>query len=355
VMRRASTPVMLGNVCIGGDSPVIVQSMTKTDTRDVSATVNQIKELEACGCEIVRVAVPDREAAYSLASIKRCVTLPVVADIHFDYRLALAALRSGVDGLRLNPGNIGDKEQVASVVIAARERGVPIRIGVNAGSLPEGFQPDSPVVERMVDLALEQIGFLESLDFSLIKVSLKAFDVPSTVLAYQMIADKTPYPLHLGITEAGLPRAGAIRSAVGIGILLHQGIGDTVRVSLTAHPCEEVFVAYEILKSLGLRERGPTLVSCPSCGRAEVDIICLAEAVNERLEKINRPITVAVMGCVVNGPGEARHADIGIACGKGKAAIFRKGQVVATVGESDFLEGLMAEIDSLDRLGSEQG
>lgn len=354
-MRRASTLVRLGDVYIGGDSPVIVQSMTKTDTRDITATVNQIKELEDCGCEIVRVAVPDREAADSLAAIRRSVSLPVVADIHFDYRLALAALRSGADGLRLNPGNIGDKEQVASVVTAAREREVPIRIGVNAGSLPAGFQPDAPPVERMVGLALEQIRFMESLDFSLIKISLKAFDVPSTVLAYQAIADKTPYPLHVGITEAGLPRAGAIRSAVGIGILLYQGIGDTIRVSLSAHPCEEVFVAYEILKSLGLRERGPTLVSCPSCGRAEVDIIRLAEAVNERLERINRPITVAVMGCVVNGPGEARHADIGIACGKGKGAIFRKGQVVGTVSESDFLEVLMAEVDSLNRQGSEQG
>jgi (E)-4-hydroxy-3-methylbut-2-enyl-diphosphate synthase len=226
---------------------------------------------------------------------------------------------------------------------------VPIRIGVNAGSLPANFQPDAPLAERMVKMALEQIRLVESLDFDLIKVSLKAFDVPTTIQAYQMIADKMPYPLHLGVTEAGLPRTGAIRSAIGIGILLYQGIGDTIRVSLSAHPCEEVFVAYEILKSLGLRQRGLTLVSCPSCGRAEVDIIALAEAVSKRLEMISKPIKVAVMGCVVNGPGEAKDADVGIACGKGKGAIFRKGEVVSIVEEKDFLEALMAEVDSLGR------
>ena len=343
--RRTSVPVRVGEVWIGGDAPIAVQSMTKTDTRDVPATIAQIEQLEDCGCEIVRVAVPDREAAESLAAVKRSVSLPLIADIHFDYRLALAALQSSVDGLRLNPGNIGDEEQVSRVVAAAKEREVPIRIGVNAGSLPASFQPDAPPVERMVNMALEQIRLMESLDFNLIKVSLKAFDVPSTIQAYQMIADKIPYPLHLGITEAGLPRAGAIRSAIGIGILLYQGIGDTIRVSLSAHPCEEVFVAYEILKSLGLRERGPTLVSCPSCGRAEVDIIGLAEAVSKRLEEISKPVKVAVMGCVVNGPGEARDADVGIACGKGKGAIFRQGRIIRTVDEKGFLEALMAEIE----------
>jgi len=347
--RRISKPLRIGKVTIGGDAPIVVQSMTKTDTRDIPATINQIKELEDCGCEIVRVAVPDKEAAESTAAIKRSVSLPIIADIHFDYRLALAALQAGVDGLRLNPGNIGDKEQIARVVAAAKERKVPIRIGVNAGSLPANFQPNTPPVERMVNTALEQISLMESLDFDLIKVSLKAFDVPTTIQAYQMIADKMPYPLHLGITEAGLPRTGAIRSAIGIGILLYQGIGDTIRVSLSAHPCEEVFVAYEILKSLGLRQRGPTLVSCPSCGRAEVDIIALAEAVSKRLEKISKPVKVAVMGCVVNGPGEAKDADVGIACGKGKGAIFRKGEVVSIASEENFLEALMAEVDSLDR------
>ena len=346
--RRTSKQLRIGKVTIGGDAPIVVQSMTKTDTRDIPATINQIKELEDCGCEIVRVAVPDNEAAKSLASIKRSISLPVIADIHFDYRLALAALQAGVDGLRLNPGNIGDKEQVAIVVAAAKERKAPIRIGVNAGSLPVNFQPDAPLAERMVSMALEQMNFIESLDFDLIKISLKAFDVPTTIQAYQMIVGKMHYPLHLGVTEAGLPRTGAIRSAVGIGILLHQGIGDTIRVSLSAHPCEEVFVAYEILKSLGLRERGPTLVSCPSCGRAEVDIISLAEAVNKHMEKISKPIKVAVMGCIVNGPGEAKDADIGIACGKGKGAIFRKGEVVSTASEDRFLEAIMAEINSLD-------
>jgi (E)-4-hydroxy-3-methylbut-2-enyl-diphosphate synthase len=346
--RRISKQLRIGNVTVGGDAPIVVQSMTKTDTRDITATINQIKELEDCGCEIVRVAVPDKEAAEGITAIKKSVSLPIIADIHFDYRLALAALKAGVDGLRLNPGNIVDKEQAASVITAAKERKVPIRIGVNAGSLPANFQPEAPPAERMVNIALEQVRLMESLDFDLIKVSLKVFDVPTTIQAYQMIADKMPYPLHLGVTEAGLPRTGAIRSAIGIGILLYQGIGDTIRVSLSAHPCEEVFVAYEILKSLGLRQLGPTLVSCPSCGRAEVDIIALAKAVSKRLEKISKPIKVAVMGCVVNGPGEAKDADVGIACGKGKGAIFRKGEVVSTVSENNLLEALMAEINYLD-------
>jgi (E)-4-hydroxy-3-methylbut-2-enyl-diphosphate synthase len=351
--RRASKPLRIGKVTVGGDAPIVVQSMAKTDTRDIRATINQIKELEDWGCEIMRVAVPDKEAAESLAAIKRSVSSPLIADIHFDYRLALAALGAGVDGLRLNPGNIGDREQVASVVAAAKERAVPIRIGVNAGSLPANFQPKAPPARRMVKMALQQIRLMESLNFDLIKVSLKAFDVPTTIQAYQMIADKMPYPLHLGVTEAGLPRTGAIRSAIGIGILLYQGIGDTIRVSLSAHPCEEVFVAYEILKSLGLRQRGPTLVSCPSCGRTEVDIISLAEAVSKRLEKLSKPIKVAVMGCVVNGPGEAKDADVGIACGKGKGVIFRKGKLVGTASKDNLLEALMAEIKSLDKRETE--
>jgi len=350
--RRISKQLRIGKVTVGGGAPIVVQSMSKTDTCDIQATVNQIKELEDCGCEIVRVAVPDGEAAESLATVKKSVSLPIIADIHFDYRLALGALKAGVDGLRLNPGNIGDKNQIARVVAAAKEQGVPIRIGVNAGSLPADFQPGSPLAERMVNMALEQIKLMENLDFDLIKVSLKAFDVPTTIQAYQMIADKMPYPLHLGVTEAGLPRTGAIRSATGIGVLLCQGIGDTIRVSLTAHPCEEVFAAYEILKSLGLRQRGPTLVSCPSCGRAEVDIIALAEEVNKCLERVTKPIKVAVMGCVVNGPGEAKDADVGIACGKGKGVIFRNGKAVGTVSEDRFVEALMAEIDSLNKRGS---
>ena len=349
--RRVCRPIRIGRVTVGGDAPVVVQSMTRTDTRDIPATINQIRQLEDCGCELMRVAVPDKEAAESISAIKKGISLPLIADIHFDYRLALAALQAGIDGLRLNPGNICDKEQIAKVVAAAKEREIPIRVGVNAGSLPADFELDAPLFERMVNMALQQIKLLESLDFNLIKVSLKAFDVPSTIQAYQLIADKTPYPLHLGITEAGLPRTGAIRSAIGIGVLLHQGIGDTIRVSLTAHPCEEVFVAYEILKSLGLRQRGPTLVSCPSCGRAEVDVVALAEAVNKHLVKISKPLKVAVMGCVVNGPGEAKDADVGIACGKGKGAIFRKGSVVKTVAEKNLLEALMAEVNSFSFRG----
>jgi len=344
ITRRVSRELKIGNVTIGGSAPIVVQSMTKTDTRDVDATVDQMKQLQECGCEIVRIAVPDGQAVDRLPAIKKNTSLPIIADIHFDYRLALASLQAGIDGIRLNPGNIHDREQIARVVSAAKEREIPIRIGVNAGSLPPDFEPDLPLAQRMVDIALEQIRLMEDIDFNLIKVSLKAFDVLTTVKAYQMLADKIPYPLHLGITEAGLPQAGAIRSAIGIGILLYQGIGDTIRVSLTTHPCEEVRAAYEILKSLGLRQHGPTLVSCPSCGRAEVDIISLAEAVDKQLEKITKPIKVAVMGCVVNGPGEAKDADVGIACGKDKGAIFRKGKVVRTVPEENFLQALTEEI-----------
>ncbi|MBM3142464.1 MAG: flavodoxin-dependent (E)-4-hydroxy-3-methylbut-2-enyl-diphosphate synthase [Chloroflexi bacterium] len=347
IARRQSKPIRIGTVPIGGNAPIIVQSMTKTDTRNIPATVAQIRELTDCGCDIVRVAVPDFEAAQAISTIKKNTSLPIIADIHFDYRLALEALKAGADGLRLNPGNIREPGQIAKVVQAAKQRQTPIRIGINAGSLPPALKPCESISQHMVNAALEQINLLESLDFDLIKVSLKAFDVPTTIEAYRTIAQKISYPLHLGITEAGLPRAGAVRSAVGIGILLHEGIGDTIRVSLSAHPCEEVDTAYEILKSLDLRQHGPTLISCPSCGRAEVDIISLAESVDKNLREISKPIKVAVMGCVVNGPGEAKDADVGIACGKGKGAIFRKGKVVSTVAEKDFLEALMAEVKSL--------
>jgi len=345
--RRSSKPIQIGNVTIGGGAPVVVQSMTKTDTRDARATVRQIKELEDCGCELVRVAVPDAEAARAIVDIKKNISIPLIADIHFDYRLALEALVSGVDGLRLNPGNISEPDKVKKVVLAAKERGVPIRIGLNAGSLPKTDSPNLNVAERMVEAALEQVRLLESLDFDLIKVSLKAFDVPTTIEAYRDIAGKIPYPLHIGITEAGTPRTGVIRSTVGIGTLLWLGIGDTIRVSLTAHPREEVVAAYEILKSLDLRQHGPVLVSCPTCGRAEVDVVQLAKEVERRLLKIDRPVKVAVMGCVVNGPGEAKDADVGIACGKGKGVIFKKGKKVATVEEKDFLTALMKEVEEL--------
>jgi (E)-4-hydroxy-3-methylbut-2-enyl-diphosphate synthase len=343
--RRISKLIQIGQVTIGGGAPIVVQSMTNTDTRDVVSTIRQIKELEEADCEVVRVAVPDNQAAEAISAIKKGITIPLIADIHFDYRLALASLKAGADGLRLNPGNIGEPEKVKAVVLAARERQVPIRIGVNAGSLPKTTKPKLSVAHRMVAAALEQIRLLESLDFDLIKVSLKAFDVPTTVEAYQDIAQKIPYPLHIGITEAGLPRTGVIRSAVGIGTLLYLGIGDTIRVSLTAHPREEVIAGYEILKSLNLRQHGPILVSCPSCGRTEVDIIKLAEAVEKELAKITRPIKVAVMGCVVNGPGEAKDADVGIACGKGKGVLFKKGEKIGVVEEKDFLTALMREVE----------
>jgi (E)-4-hydroxy-3-methylbut-2-enyl-diphosphate synthase len=343
---RISRPIRVGDVTVGGGAPVSVQSMSKTDTRDVRSTVNQIRELQECGCEIIRVAVPDRQAAEAIKEIRKGISIPLVADIHFDYRLALAAMASGADGLRLNPGNIRDKQQVKKVVAEARTRQVPIRIGVNFGSLPPGKKTSRSVAAYMVDMAMEQVLLLESLEFDLIKIALKAFDVPTAIEAYRSIARKTAYPLHLGITEAGLPRTGAIRSAVGIGILLHEGIGDTLRVSLSSHPREEVFTAYEILKSLNLREHGPVLVSCPACGRSESDIVGLAETVSEFLQNVKKPIKVAVMGCMVNGPGEAKDADIGIACGKGRGAIFRKGTVVRTVEEAEFLQALKQEISS---------
>ena len=345
--RRVSKQLHIGQARVGGGAPIAVQSMTKTDTRDIKATVAQIKKLEQCGCDIVRVAVPDLEAAVALAKIKKSVSIPVVADIHFDYRLALAALKAGVDGLRLNPGNIRDKEQVRKVVAAAKARGVPIRIGVNAGSLPPGRPGRMSTARYMVEVAMQQVRMLEGWDYDLIKIALKAFDVPTTIEAYRGIAGKMLYPLHIGITEAGLPQTGLVRSAAGIGILLYEGIGDTIRVSLSAPPQEEVTAGYEILKSLNLREHGPILVSCPSCGRSETDIVELARMVSKYLNNITKPVKVAVMGCVVNGPGEARDADVGIACGKARGALFSKGRVIRTVDESEFFQSLTGEIESL--------
>ena len=331
---------------MGGGAPITVQSMTKTDTRDVVATVAQIKELAAAGCEIIRCGVPDAQAAEALREIKKQSPIPVIADIHFDYRLALTAIAGGVDGLRINPGNIGDAERVKQVVAAAKERQIPIRIGVNGGSLPPEFEPGKPLHQRMVDSAMGQVRLLESLDFDLIKISLKAFDVPETVAAYRMISGMVDYPLHLGMTEAGTPRTGVIRSAVGIGALLAEGIGDTIRVSLSAHPREEVIAGYEILKSLDLRQKGPTLVSCPSCSRTETDVVNLAERVADALLAIEKPIKVAVMGCAVNGPGEAKDADVGIACGKGQGILFRRGEKLRVVAEADFFSALLKEIEN---------
>jgi (E)-4-hydroxy-3-methylbut-2-enyl-diphosphate synthase len=337
----------MGSVTVGGGAPVSVQSMTNTDTRDAAATRAQIERLIKAGCEIVRVAVPDREAARALPEIKKSLSVPLVADIHFDYRLALAAIEAGVDGLRINPGNIGGRDKVAAVVKAAKQKRVPIRIGVNAGSLEKDLLRDGITPEAMVESALRHVVMLEEMDFFAIKISLKASDVPLMVAAYRMLADKVDYPLHIGVTEAGTAFAGSVKSAVGIGILLWEGIGDTVRVSLTGDPVREVRVAYEILKTLGLRRRGAELISCPTCGRTQIDLIKIAGEVEERLVELDIPLKVAVMGCVVNGPGEARHADVGIAGGKGEGLIFRKGRVIRKVPENLLVEELMKEIDIL--------
>ena len=367
--RRVSKPVYVGEVKVGGDAPITVQSMTKTDTRDVTATVEQIRGLEEAGCEIIRCAVPDMEAAMVLGEIKGRIKIPLVADIHFHYRLALEAIRQGVDCLRLNPGNLRDEDQVRQVVAAAKERQIPIRIGVNFGSLPpvdgigrtRGFSRvldmvnrlpkagdaapgEYSVVDHMVATALWEIGLLEEMDFDLIKISLKAFDVPTTVEAYRRLGAMVPYPLHLGITEAGTAFAGSVRSAVGLGALLLDGIGDTIRVSLSADAREEVNAGHEILKSLNLRQIGPVLVACPSCGRADVDVIRLANQVDELLKRISSPVKVAVMGCEVNGPGEAKDADVGIAAGAGRAIIFRKGRKSRVVPEAEMLTALMEEV-----------
>ena len=341
--KRKTRKVWVGKVAIGGGAPISVQSMTKTDTRDVSSTIRQIKKLEKASCEIIRVAVPDMEAACALPRIKQKINIPLVADIHFDYKLALKAVEFGVDKLRINPGNIGQAWKVKEIVKAASERRIPIRIGVNAGSVPRDllakYGKASP--EALVQAAIRQIRILEDLNFNDIVISVKAFDVPTTIRAYELISKKTNYPLHLGITEAGLPRAGAIRSALGIGLLLAQGIGDTIRVSLTGDPVEEVKVGYEILKSLNLREYGPTIISCPTCGRCEIDLISMVKEVEKKMKGIKTPIKVAVMGCVVNGPGEARYADLGIAGGKGYGLLFGKGKIIGKVKEKDLVKALL--------------
>lgn len=330
-------------MAIGGDAPISVQSMAKTDTRDVPSTIKQIKRLKKAGCEIIRVAVPDIEAANVLPQIKQKINIPLVADIHFDYRLALKAVDSGVDKLRINPGNIGAKWKVKEIVKACLERKIPIRIGVNAGSVPRDLlvKYKKASSQALVEAAIRQARTLEDLHFNDIVLSVKAFDVPTTIQAYELISKITDYPLHLGITEAGLPQSGAIRSALGIGLLLAQGIGDTIRVSLTGDPIEEVKVGQEILKSLNLRDFGPTIISCPTCGRCEIDLIPMVKEVEKKMKNIKVPIKVAVMGCVVNGPGEARYADIGIAGGKGYGLLFRKGKIVGKVKEKDLVKALL--------------
>lgn len=336
-------------MAIGGGAPVSVQSMAITDTRDIEGTLVQIYQLAAEGCEIVRLAVPDREAAEALAGITPRSPLPIVADIHFDYRLALLALEGGVAKLRLNPGNIGSRERTRIVARAARERGVPIRIGANIGSLSKATlrKFGAPCAEALVDSALEDVKVLQDLDFHDIVISVKASEVPMAIAAYTMISDQADYPLHVGITEAGTAWAGGIKSAAGIGAILARGIGDTIRVSLAADPVEEVKVGFEILKSLGLRTRGVQLVACPSCGRAEVDIIAIAQDVERRLAHLRAPVKVAVMGCAVNGPGEARMADLGIACGRGMGLLFKGGKIIASLPEERLVDALMEQVELL--------
>jgi (E)-4-hydroxy-3-methylbut-2-enyl-diphosphate synthase len=349
--RRATRQVMVGDVRVGGGAPVVVQSMTKTDTQDVEATVAQIQKLEDAGCEIVRVAVRDMDSCARLGEIKAAISIPLVADIHFDYRLALEAIRQGVDKLRLNPGNIGGPARVAEIVAGARESGIPIRIGVNAGSLEPDLleQYGHPTAEAMVESAQRHVRLLEGLGFHEIVISLKGFDVPMTIDAYRRMSERVDYPLHIGITEAGLPPWGSIRSAVGLGILLAEGIGDTIRVSLTADPVEEVRAAYEILKSLNLREKGPIIISCPICGRCEVDIESMAARVIEELRSCDLPIRVAVMGCEVNGPGEAREADVGIAAGRNGGILFVRGKKIRRVDKDELLDALLSEVARLTR------
>ncbi len=372
--RRMTKPVWVGDVKVGGDAPISVQSMTKTDTRNVEATARQIRELEEVGCEIIRCAVPDMEAAQALGAIKRQVGIPIVADIHFHYQLALEALNQGVDCLRLNPGNIRDAEKVRQVVREAKARQVPIRIGVNFGSLPpvgaigvtrgqhrhddgvnrlakgseaSGEGEEVSTVDHMVATGLWEIQVLEDLDFDLIKISLKAYDIDTTVEAYRKLAPMVPYPFHLGITEAGTARSGSVRSAIGLGMLLYEGIGDTIRVSLSDESREEVEVGYEILKALDLRKKGAQMVACPSCGRADVDIRKLANTVDDMLKGMETSVKVAVMGCEVNGPGEAKDADVGIAAGAGRAVIFRKGRKARIVEEADMLTALLEEVEAV--------
>ncbi len=347
--RRPTRQIKIKHLAIGGNAPVSVQSMTNTDTRDVEATLDQLERLAEAGCEIARLAVPDEEAARALKSIVAQTDLPLIADIHFDYRLAVASLESGVHGLRINPGNIGPRKNVDAVVDAARAHKAIIRIGVNGGSLEKRFLSEfgGPCPEAMVASALEHVAMLEERGFHDLKISLKSSSVPDTVAAYRLLSAKCDYPLHIGITEAGSLLRGAIKSSVGLGILLAEGLGDTMRVSLTADPVREVFAAYEILRALDFRRRGPEIISCPTCGRTEIDMMSLVDEVEKRLQKETADFKVAVMGCVVNGPGEAREADIGLAGGRDRGVIFRKGEVVRSAqGQSELLAAFMEELEA---------
>ncbi len=347
--RRKTKAIPVGGVQIGGGSPIVVQSMTKTYTQDVEATLAQIRRLEKAGCQLVRVAVPDREAAAAISKIKPKIRIPLVADIHFDHRLALLSIENGADKLRINPGNIQDRGKLREIVSAAKGRGIPIRIGVNSGSLPlDLYEKYGGVTSKgLVEAALRWVALFEEWGFERIVISLKSSDLPLTIEANREISSILDYPLHLGITEAGPPRLGTIKSAIGIGTLLAEGIGDTLRVSLTSDPIEEVRVGRAILKSMDLLREGPVIISCPTCGRCEIDVVKIAEEVEKRLEGFKKPLKVAVMGCVVNGPGEAREADVGMAGGKGSGLIFRRGKPIRKVAESKIVEALIEEVRRL--------
>lgn len=341
INRRKSKQLLIGDIKVGGDAPISVQSMCNTDTRDVKKTLNQINELTEAGCELIRLAVLNKDAATAIKEIVKLSNIPIIADIHFDYRLAIECINNGVSALRLNPGNIGNLENIKKVVSLAKQQKIPIRIGINSGSLEKEFQDANiHLPQKMVKSALKHIKILENLDFDLIKVSLKSSDVLTTIEAYKLIASKIAYPLHLGVTEAGTLKSGLVKSSVGLGSLLSQGIGDTIRVSLTESPVEEVFAGFEILKSLGLRQKGVNFISCPTCGRCQIDLINLAKKVEEKFKNFDVPITIATMGCPVNGPGEAKHADFGVAGAIKEGYIFRKGEIIAKVPEEQIIQKL---------------
>ena len=346
MQRRKTKKIYVKDITIGGDSPIVIQSMTNTKTSDAKATIAQIKALEKAGCELVRVSVPNNESAQAIGEIISNVDIPVVADIHFDYKLALESIKNGVHGLRINPGNIGNEEKVIQVVNEAKKRNIKIRIGVNAGSLEKDLLDSmGRTPEAMLESAFRHIKILEKYDFYNTAVSLKASDIKTTIKAYELFSSKSDYPLHLGITEAGTLKAGTIKSSIGIGYMLLNGIGDTIRVSLTADPVEEIYVAKEILKSIGLDNESIRIISCPTCARTDIDIIGLAEKVEKATANIKKNISVAIMGCAVNGPGEARDADLGIAGGKSEALLFKKGQIIRKVDEASIIEVLLEEID----------
>lgn len=352
IKRKKTRQIIVGNVKVGGTAPIAVQSMTNTFTHDIAATISQIKRLEKAGCEIARVAVPDQEAAAAISSIKQKISIPIIADIHFDYRLAIGSVRAGADGLRLNPGNIGSIKKIEAVVDCAKSYNIPIRIGVNSGSLEKDILKKYNVAsaEAMVESAMRHIELFKSFDFHNIKVSIKASNVQRTIDAYRLLSSKTDLPLHVGVTEAGGLYSGIVKSSLGIGMLLAEGIGDTIRVSLTRDPVEEVRVGYEILKALDIRQHGPDIISCPTCGRCKIDLFDIVERVEKVLSLNPKPVKLAIMGCVVNGPGEAKEADIGIAGGDGTGILFRKGKVIKKFPEEKLVEVLLAEVEKIDEL-----